>query len=59
MVWRKIKEGMREYAVRGDKVVPFLLKFRDVVERLAHHLMVERLVTVSEVQLSMWSLNAF
>ncbi|CAE7942393.1 unnamed protein product, partial [Symbiodinium sp. KB8] len=32
-----------------DKLLPFLLKFRDVVERPSHHLMLERLVAVSEV----------
>ena len=41
--------NIRAHAARGDKVLPFLLKFRDIVERLAHHLMVERWVAVSEV----------
>lgn len=48
VVWRLIKANIREHAQKGDKVVPFLLKFRDIVERLGHHLMVERLVAVSE-----------
>ena len=48
VVWRIIKAKIREYATRGDKVLPFLLNFRDIVERLSHHLMVERLVAICE-----------
>lgn len=36
----------------GDKAVPFLFKFRDIVERSGRHLMVERLVAVSEAGLA-------
>ena len=48
LVWHAIKAALRTRARRGDKLLPFLLKFRDVVERLSHHLMLERLVAVSE-----------
>ena len=48
LVWHAIKAALRTHARRGDKLLPFLLKFRDVVERLSHHLMLERLVAVSE-----------
>ncbi|OLP92898.1 hypothetical protein AK812_SmicGene25255 [Symbiodinium microadriaticum] len=41
--------GRLRPCVPGDKLLPFLLKFRDVVERPSHHLMLERLVAVSEV----------
>ena len=50
VLWRFIKENIRQYATRGDKVLPFLLKFRDIVERFAHHLMVERLVACAEAK---------
>ena len=38
LVWHAIKAALRTHARRGDKLLPFLLKFRDVVERLSHHL---------------------
>lgn len=46
-----IKAAIREHGSRGDKVLPFLLKFRDIVERLGHHLMIERMVAISEAGL--------
>ncbi|CAJ1458283.1 unnamed protein product [Effrenium voratum] len=30
-------------------MIPFLLKFRDIVERISHHVMLERLAATSEV----------
>ena len=50
-MWRLIKAAIREHGSRGDKVLPFLLKFRDIVERLGHHLMIERMVAISEAGL--------
>ena len=49
LAWTRIKAPLREHATRGDKIVPFLLKFRDIVERLALHLMLDRLAATSEV----------
>jgi len=57
-VWRLIKERIREEASKGDKIVPFLLKFRDIVERIAHHLMVERLVACCEAGVG-WTTSLF
>ena len=46
-----MKAAIREHGSRGDKVLPFLLKFRDIVERLGHHLMIEHMVAISEAGL--------
>ncbi|CAE7253833.1 unnamed protein product, partial [Symbiodinium sp. CCMP2592] len=48
LAWRQVKESLRQHAQRGDKLLPFLLKFRDIVERLAYHLMLERLHACTE-----------
>ena len=48
LVWRQIKVSLQQHAKKHDKVIPFLLKFRDIVERLAYHIMLERLTAVSE-----------
>ena len=50
VMWRLVKQCIRTHATKGDKILPFLLKFRDIVERIAHHLMVERLVACSEAR---------
>ena len=49
MAWHTVKESLRRHACRGDKMIPFLLKFRDIVERISHHVMLERLAATSEV----------
>ena len=34
---------------KGDNIVPYLLKFRETVERLAHYAAIERLAVSTEV----------
>ena len=48
--WRIIKAQLAKHAVRGDKLVPFLLKFRDIVERLGHYHMLDRCAAATEVK---------
>ena len=48
-MWRIIKGHLCKYARSVDKLVPFFLKFRDVIERLGHYAALDRLVACSEV----------
>lgn len=47
-LWRNVKVCLAQHAVRGDKLVPLFLKFREVVERQAHYQMLERMVAAIE-----------
>lgn len=51
ILWRAAKRALRASGQPDCVIKSFVLKFRDVSERLAHHVMVERLVAATEVLL--------
>jgi len=48
LMWRILKRHLCDHARPADKLVPFFLKFRDVVERLSHYAALDRLAACTE-----------